>query len=203
MEIYTVKNIEEADYGCEENFEGARALLTLTDADNNECREQVGEDRLAFTGIDIGSRVVFGSDGKLRPVVNVAAAVICAEKDGKKRVLAAQRGCGEYKGRWEFPGGKAENGEMPEAALVREIREELDTDISVEEHFCTVEYDYPAFHLSMECYFAKIIGKPPVLKEHSAIKWLAADELDSVDWLEADISVMRRLKNILLKNKTD
>ncbi len=123
--------------------------------------------------------------------VKVVAAIII--HDGK--VFATQRGYGEFKDGWEFPGGKIEEGETPEEALVREIKEELDTEIEVGEYLDTVEYDYPSFHLSMKCYFCTIKSGQLVLKEHEAAKWLTKDNLDSVDWLPADKNIIFKLLN--------
>ena len=123
--------------------------------------------------------------------VKVVAAIICS--NGK--ILATQRGYGGYKDWWEFPGGKTEPGETPEEALRREIREELDTEIRVESFFTTVEYDYPEFHLSMDCFLCSITGGSPVLLEHEAAKWLLPEELDSVRWLPADEEIVRKLRS--------
>ena len=125
--------------------------------------------------------------------VHVVAAVI---RDGD-RVFATERGYGPMKGGWEFPGGKVEPGETPEAALKREIEEELDTEIEVGEYLTTIEHDYPDFHLSMRCYWCRIIAGAPVLKEHEAARWLSADELDSVAWLPADITIIDRIRHVL------
>ena len=122
--------------------------------------------------------------------IHVVAAVIY---DGNK-VFAVQRGYGSWKDYWEFPGGKIEAGESPEEALRREILEELDTEISVEEKLTTVEYDYPEFHLSMDCFPATVIDGNLDLKEHEAAKWLRPEDLDSVAWLPADLSLIERLK---------
>ena len=119
-------------------------------------------------------------------VVKVVAAII-AEKG---RIFATQRGYGEFKDGWEFPGGKIEEGETPQQALVREIQEELDTEVEVGDLLGTVEYDYPTFHLSMQCFLCRIKSGRLNLKEHEAARWLAEDELDSVDWLPADIEVL-------------
>lgn len=122
--------------------------------------------------------------------IHVVAAII---RNGDK-ILATQRGYGEHKGGWEFPGGKIEEGETPQEALVREIREELEADINVGDHLVTVEHDYPDFHLSMQCYWAELIeGTHLKLLEHEAAKWLSIDELDTVAWLPADVDVVRAL----------
>lgn len=123
-------------------------------------------------------------------IVQVVAAII---RDGDK-ILATQRGYGEFAGGWEFPGGKVESGESDEVALVREIQEELEVEIEVGEFVHTVEYDYPNFHLSMNCYFGKVVNGEIVLTEHQAAKWLTRDTLMSVEWLPADVSLIELLK---------
>ena len=123
--------------------------------------------------------------------IEVVAAII---RDDKGRIFATQRGYGDFKDWWEFPGGKIEAGEAPEGALVREIREELSAKISVDDFLCTVEYDYPAFHLKMHCYLCSLVTEALHLNEHEAAKWLAKDELDSVKWLPADLVVTEALK---------
>ena len=110
------------------------------------------------------------------------------------KVFATQRGYGEWKDWWEFPGGKMEAGETPEEALVREIREELSAEISVDEFLTTVEYDYPKFHLTMHCYLCSLVGDALHLNEHEAARWLTKEELDSVAWLPADVLVVRGLR---------
>ena len=122
--------------------------------------------------------------------IEVVAAII---RKGDK-IFATQRGYGEWKDWWEFPGGKIEAGETPEEALVREIREELSAEISVDELLCTVEYDYPAFHLTMHCYLCSLVTEALHLNEHEAAKWLDKGELDSVKWLPADITVIQKIK---------
>ena len=124
--------------------------------------------------------------------VNVVAAII---KDGD-RIFATQRGYGDFKDGWEFPGGKIEPGETPQEALAREIYEELDAEITVGSHLITVETDYPEFHLSMQCFLAELKeGSRLKLKEHEAAKWLSADELDSVAWLPADVKVVEAIRS--------
>ena len=110
------------------------------------------------------------------------------------KIFATQRGYGEWKDWWEFPGGKMEAGETPEEALKREIHEELSTEISVDEFLCTVEYDYPAFHLKMHCYLCSLLTEALHLNEHEAAKWLTKEELDSVKWLPADVKVIDKIK---------
>lgn len=122
--------------------------------------------------------------------IEVVAAVI---RDGDK-IFATQRGYGEFKDGWEFPGGKIEPGETPQQALVREIKEELDTEIEVQELIDTVEYDYPTFHLTMHCFWARIKEGNLILKEHEAAKWLTRDTLNTVDWLPADEGLVEKIK---------
>ena len=122
--------------------------------------------------------------------IEVVAAII--RKEG--RIFATQRGYGEWKDWWEFPGGKMEPGETPEEALKREIREELSTEIRVDELLCTVEYDYPKFHLTLHCYLCSLVTEALHLNEHEAARWLANDELDSVKWLPADREVIEKIK---------
>lgn len=129
--------------------------------------------------------------------IKVTAAIIIHNN----RVFATQRGYGEFKDGWEFPGGKVEEGETSRTALVREIREELDPEIAVGELFDTVEYDYPAFHLSMDCFLCKVVSGKLVLKEHEDARWLSREQLDSVDWLPADIGLIRKLAEYLQRRE--
>ena len=124
----------------------------------------------------------------------VAAVIKAANKNGETIIFATKRGYGEFKGGWEFPGGKIEDGETPEEALKREIMEELDTQIEVGELIDTIEYDYPAFHLSMDCFWAEVISGDLVLKEHEDARWLTKNELDLVEWLPADITLVKKVK---------
>ncbi|MCI6410027.1 MAG: (deoxy)nucleoside triphosphate pyrophosphohydrolase [Lachnospiraceae bacterium] len=130
--------------------------------------------------------------------IRVVAAIIKAVNDnGEPIVFATQRGYGDLKGGWEFPGGKIEEGETPREALKREIMEELETEITVGELIDTIEYDYPTFHLSMDCFWAEIVSGDLVLIEHKAAKWLTKDELDSVDWLPADITLIDKIREVI------
>ena len=130
--------------------------------------------------------------------VRVVAAVIKAiNENGEPIIFATQRGYGDFKGGWEFPGGKIEEGETPQEALKREIMEELDTEISVGEWINTVEYDYPTFHLSMDCFWCEIVKGDLVLKEHEAAKWVTKEQLNSVEWLPADIKLVENISTKL------
>ena len=126
--------------------------------------------------------------------INVVAPII---RDGNK-VFATQRGYGDYKDGWEFPGGKIEPGETPRQALAREIKEELESEIAVGDYLTTIEYDYPAFHLSMQCFWCTIVDGTPVLKEHEAAKWLDVENLGSVAWLPADLTIIELIKEQLI-----
>ena len=126
-------------------------------------------------------------------VIKVVAAVIMEDN----KIFATQRGYGDLKGGWEFPGGKIEEGELPQEALIREIKEELDIVIQVGELIDTVEYDYPTFHLSMDCFVAKLVSGNLILKEHTAASWISKKELDSVKWLPADVAVLDKLREMM------
>lgn len=135
-----------------------------------------------------------------RKTIRVVAAIIKAINElGETIIFATQRGYGDFKGGWEFPGGKIETGETPQEALVREIKEELETEILVGELIDTIEYDYPTFHLSMDCFWAEIVSGDLVLKEHEAAKWLTCEELDTVEWLPADITLSEKIQKVLIK----
>ncbi len=199
MDIYLVEQITEPDFGCEESVrKEPMALLRLSKlaSDSEDKRYiEVSENKLSDEGISEGKKVCFTENGALKKYVSVVAAVITNNIDGLEKIFATQRGYGDYKDGWEFPGGKVEPGETPEAAIAREIKEELDTDIVVDEYIGTVEYDYPKFYLSMRCYKCSIKSGSLVLKEHEAAKWLSINEIDSVDWLPADIEVVDILRN--------
>lgn len=134
--------------------------------------------------------------------IEVVAGILCADHLGKPtktrtpgyKIFVTKRGYGEFKGFWEFPGGKVEQGESLEAALIRELKEELSVEVSVDEFVCTVEYDYPNFHLTMHCFFCSILNGNLTLLEHEAMRWLSISELNSVNWLPADIEVLGKIK---------
>ena len=189
MEIFTVEQITEADYGCEETErKEPTALLKLKQIGNEDSKYvEVPEAELENKGIAEGKKVIITDDGNVLKYVRVVAAVI---RDGDK-IFATARGYGEFKGWWEFPGGKIEKGETPQQALVREIKEELAATIEVDELIDTIEYDYPTFHLSMDCFWAKLVEGELILKEAEAARWLTHDELLSVNWLPADRDLIK------------
>ena len=145
---------------------------------------------------DIYEYIINGSRRRRMKTIKVVAAIII--DNGK--VFATQRGYGEFKDGWEFPGGKIEEGETAREAIVREIREELDTEIQVEELLDTVEYDYPKFHLSMDCFICTVKSGDLVLKEHEAAKWLTKETLGSVEWLPADEGLIEKIREYIQKN---
>ena len=126
--------------------------------------------------------------------MKVVAAIICNDMERKSKIFATARGYGDLKGGWEFPGGKVEPGETPQQALKREIMEELSTEIKVGELIDTIEYDYPTFHLSMDCFWAEVVTGQLELKEAEAAKWLTKDQLESVAWLPADITLIDKIR---------
>lgn len=130
----------------------------------------------------------------MKTVKVVAAVITACNENGEKIIFATQRGYGEFKDGWEFPGGKVESGETPQEALKREIMEELETEIKVGDLIETIEYDYPTFHLSMDCFWAEIVKGDLVLREHEAAKWLAKEQLGSVDWLPADLGLVEKVR---------
>lgn len=134
---------------------------------------------------------------KQMKTVKVVAAIICDDMKEKNKIFATARGYGDLKGGWEFPGGKVEPGETSQQALIREIIEELDTEIKVGELIDTVEYDYPTFHLSMDCFWAEVKEGHLELKEAEAAKWLTKDQLDSVTWLPADILLIDQIRKCM------
>lgn len=129
--------------------------------------------------------------------IKVVAAIICNDMERKNKIFATARGYGDLKGGWEFPGGKVEPGETPQQALKREIMEELSTEIKVGELIDTIEYDYPTFHLSMDCFWAEVITGRLELKEAEAAKWLTKDQLESVAWLPADITLIDKIRQYM------
>lgn len=134
---------------------------------------------------------------ELKTIRVVAAVIRKQTADGRNIIFATQRGYGAMKGGWEFPGGKIEPGEAPEAALVREIEEELDTVVSVGDLIETIEFDYPEFHLSMDCFWCDIKEGDLILKEHEDARWLGKDELWDVEWLPADITLIEKISQLL------
>ena len=199
MRVYTVESITEADYGCEEtNREEPMALLKLVpvvfsqeesnqdESDRIVRRVEVAESILAHQGISEGKQVCISENGSIQRYLRVVAAVIQDREHHGDKIFATARGYGEYKGWWEFPGGKIEAGETPQEALKREILEELSVTIKVGSLIKTVEYDYPGFHLSMDCFWAEVVEGHIELQEAADARWLSEEEYNSVEWLPAD-----------------
>ena len=130
----------------------------------------------------------------------VAAVIKAANEQGEPMIFATQRGYGDLKGGWEFPGGKIEEGEIPKEALKREIMEELDTEIKVGKLIDTIEYDYPTFHLSMDCFWCEIVKGELVLKEHEAARWLTREQLGEVEWLPADVTLIEKVGDEMIQH---
>ena len=198
MEIYTVEQITEADFGCEET-ERTKPMALLKLASGAEVKYvELAESELQKKGISEGKKVIFTGSGEVLKYVRVVAAVIRKNDDGIQRIFSTARGYGAYKGWWEFPGGKIENGETPQQALVREIREELTAEIEVGELIRTIEYDYPEFHLSMDCFWASVKSGHLELKEAEDARWLTKAELKDVKWLTADLELIEDITKDLL-----
>ena len=183
MSLHKVIDIVEADYGCEEcPSDGPHALLVL----DSDKKVEVSEKWITDHGIKTGKHIWINTDGSVMKAIRVVAAIIqknITKPDGNKmiKIFSTQRGYGEFKDGWEFPGGK----------------EELDTTIEVDKYLDTIEYNYPEFHLSMDCFLCNIISGELNLKEHEAAKWLSKDELDSVDWLPADITIIEKVRELM------
>ena len=198
MSLKKIIEITEADFGCEERIDGPHAVLVFEDGGKLE----VSEKWISEQGIEEGKFIWIREDGSYLKGVRVVGAIIMAEMDGEeseeshKMIFATQRGYGDLKDGWEFPGGKIEEGETSEQAIVREIKEELDTVIKVEKYVDTIEYDYPKFHLSMDCFLCSIVEGDLVLKEHEAAKWLTKETIDSVDWLPADVTILDTVREL-------
>jgi len=193
MEIFTVEQITEADFGCEETGRKEPAALLKLVSKKSEKYFEIAESELQKKGISEGKKVIFTPDGKLLKYIRVVAAVI---RNDEGKIFATARGYGDYKGWWEFPGGKIEKGETPQQALVREIEEELTAGIEVKDLIRTIEYDYPEFHLSMDCFLATVKSGHLELKEAADAKWLTKAELNDVKWLPADLELIKDIKKI-------
>lgn len=195
MDIYTVESITEADYGCEDTGRMEPMALVKLSSEDGERNVEASEAEISRQGLREGKKVILNPEGKLLKYVRVVAAVIRDNSQKEKRIFATARGYGEYKGWWEFPGGKIEAGETPQEALVREIKEELTAEIKVYDLIQTIEYDYPEFHLSMDCFWADVVEGKLILKEAQAAKWLTYKELKSVKWLPADEMLVEKIKH--------
>lgn len=187
MSLHNIIDITEADFGCEEHNDGPHAVLVFEDG----TRQEVSEKWISENGIAEGKSVWIKEDKSIIKAINVVAAVI---RHGDK-IFATQRGYGDFKDKWEFPGGKIEVGEDPKEALVREIKEELATEIKVGDLIKTVETDYPTFHITMHVYWCDIVKGELTLLEHEAAKWVEINDklTNAVDWLPADLEVVLEL----------
>ena len=195
MDIYTVKQILETNYGYDNRRDEQMSLLILEDIHTGDERSvEVSEEILTRQGITAGRQICFTASGNILKYIRVVAAIICENRNGKNYIFSTARGYGTYKGWWEFPGGKIEKGETSQQALHREIREELTAEIAVGDLIMTIEYDYPEFHLSMDCFWAKVISGTLELKEAEAARWLTKEELDSVKWLPADEKLVELIR---------
>ncbi len=197
MDIYTVEQITEADFGCEETERKEPMALLKLISDEGERYVELSEAELQKKGISEGRKVIFTANGEVLKYIRVVAAVIHKHTGGVQKIFSTARGYGEYKGWWEFPGGKIEKDETPQQALVREIREELTAEIEVGRLIRTIEYDYPGFHLSMDCFWATVKSGQLKLKEAEDAKWLTRDELKEVKWLPADLELIGDVEKVL------
>ncbi len=198
MEIYTVEQITEADFGCEETERKEPTALLKLISDVEEKYIELAESELQKKGISEGKKVIITESGEVLKYIRVVAAVIQKNDNDIQKIFSTARGYGEYKGWWEFPGGKIEKDETPQQALIREIREELTAEIEVGELIRTIEYDYPEFHLSMDCFWATVKSGHLELKEAEDARWLTKDELKDVKWLPADLKLIEDISKALL-----
>ena len=187
-----------ADYGVEIHIDdlSKEEILEYIDKENFNALKYLKQDYFNFKK-HIGSEFYPRHVDYNMKTIKVVAAIICNDMERKNRIFATARGYGDLKGGWEFPGGKVEPGETPQQALKREIMEELSTEIKVGELIDTIEYDYPTFHLSMDCFWAEVITGQLELKEAEAAKWLTKDQLESVAWLPADITLIDKIRQYM------
>lgn len=188
------------EYARRERERGRRRLVLTCLESKVAMYEKMGFNDLGIADSEWGGEAWHEMDRKLAPLrtVRVAAAVICDSLDAKRKIYATERGYGEYAGWWEFPGGKIEAGETPEQALAREISEELAVEIKVGSFIDRLEYDYPTFHLSMDCFWCEVVSGELTLLEASSARWLSGGELDELKWLPADITLIDKLKKEII-----